>query len=1206
MRKKRIWHVNRNDHQLITELSNTLGFSRVMSQILVNRGLKTPDDIRDFLYSGVNELHSPFDIPGISAGAKRVCKAIEDGESILIYGDYDVDGITSTALMTEILRKLNGRVEYYIPDRIEEGYGLNVQAIAQAAESGVNLIITVDCGISSIKETQLAKDLGMDMIITDHHQPPVLLPTAIAVINPKTAAEYKPWTELAGVGVAFKLVQAVSMLMGQGDICLDNLGLVALGTIADIVPLRDENRILVKEGLNQLVGDTRPGIRALKEVSGIKPGELSAEQVGFALAPRLNACGRLGKADFGVKLLLTEDRDEALEIAGYLNEENQSRQRLEQEILEEALVELEKQSIADNDKIIILAGENWHPGVIGIVASRLVDRFYRPTIMISLENGIGKGSGRSIPGFNLYGALEHVKDCLINFGGHEMAAGLSIEGNSISLVRDLLNRYADNKLQKKDLVPVLNVDAELPWQDINQDLIREIGTLAPFGYRNPYPLFALRGKEISGCREVGPNGNHLKLKIIDNKASFNGIGFKMGALKEAASSWEKCDLAFVPEINKWNGHSQIQLNVKDIKPMDEPDDPFVPLPFLDKLYLEGEAWLEEDYYRDIADREEFFTKVVGVTYDNRQEVIKSLLDGDSVLLIRESDNSHDPYAIGVYHDRKQIGYLNSRLARNLAPSLDNGTAYVAYITHITGRDKETMGVNLCIQKMAPDLNWECLALTRNKLKHLSSKELEEVIRKAVLGEFDYHAKQLEAIEQLKDGYNTMVILSTGRGKSAVFQTMAAYLALTAGKVTIIVYPLRSLVNDQRRHLQEKLAPLGLKVEAINGSMNPEEKKVFFKRLHSDMIDIVLTTPEFLEYHLEKFKTLDDRIGLFVVDESHHLAHAKRKGYRQLARNWRYLGSPLSLAVTATADDETAQSITDSLMIQRLVVEDFERKNLFLIDKRTDRDKLAYLVNLIARDEKTVIYVNSRKQAFQLASDLRLYYPPGREKIGFYHGGLNSQYRSALEDMFREGTLQVMTTTSAFGEGINIPDIKHVVLYHLCFSATEFNQLSGRAGRNHNDAYIHILFNEKDKRLNEFILESAAPTRDILGKLYLLLRDQAQIANPVVITNHELEEAMQKQGVKTFREQTASTCLAILEELGLLLREVEGGRRYIHFVTPPPGKMDLNDSIRYLEGLNEWEAFQDFAQYALKVDPEQILAAINKPICPQKAIKLYQA
>jgi single-stranded-DNA-specific exonuclease len=329
--------------------------------------------------------------------------------------------------------------------------------------------------------------------------------------------------------------------------------------------------------------------------------------------------------------------------------------------------------------------------------------------------------------------------------------------------------------------------------------------------------------------------------------------------------------------------------------------------------------------------------------------------------------------------------------------------------------------------------------------------------------------------------------------------------------------------------------------------------------------------------------------------------SKRRGYRLLGKSWQQLGKPLALAVTATADDETAQSIIDNLNICKLVIEKHVRENLLIIDKRSEKDKLKYLLKLVDSGERIVIYVNSRKRAYELASDLRLYYPAARDQIAFYHGGLNSEYRAMLENMFRDGALRVMVTTSAFGEGIDIPDIKHVVLYHLCFSMTEFNQLSGRAGRNNEEARIHLLFNDKDKKLNELILEGVAPTREVLGKLYIYLREQGKKGDPLQLTNKEIQDAMQNLGVKNFREQTASTCLGILEELGLLLREVEGNKRYIHLVPPPPGKLDLADSVRYIEGRDEWEDYQNFASFVLNGDKESIITAINRPIAPANTV-----
>lgn len=1201
MRKKRIWHIPKMIPSRSGALARELKIPLPLAQVLLNRGLTSPDQIRIFLEGGLDQLGDPLEIPGMKAGAERVLHALREGEAILVYGDYDVDGITGTALLTSFLRRQGGQVSYYIPDRLGDGYGLNSQALLQAKEEGIQLVITVDCGVSALREAVCAKEAGLDLVITDHHQIPQELPQAIAVIDPKTADGDQPWSGLAGVGVAFKLAQAVCNIQGI-EFDFRDLDFVALGTVADIVPLTGENRILVKEGIRQLAKTRRPGLLALMEVSGIRPDTITTEQIGYTLAPRLNACGRLSRADLGVELLLTGEPEKAGDLARILDKENQNRQALETEITAQALSLLEKEYDPAEDRIIILASRDWHPGVIGIVASRLVEKFYRPTILISLEEGIGKGSARSIPGFNLYRALEYVQDHLVSFGGHEMAAGLTIREEMLPALRRALKNYARQGIREKDLTPFIDLDYEIPPHEINYELVKGLEKLAPFGFSNPAPLFVLRNRVIAGWREVGSKGSHLKLRVQkDGQNWLEGIAFQKGSWHEMAAAWERCDLAFIPELNTWNGRTNIQLKIKDLKPANEPDDPFQPLSFLERVYQEGEIWLEDDYFRDIAGREEFFTKIVGVTFENRQQLLSQVTDGDGVELRREKDNPNDPFAVAVFWQGQQLGYLKARLARNLAPAMDKGLQYTAYITQITGRDKDTLGANLCVQRLDSVTGAVDFAEIRENLGQLPPAELRDAIRRAILGKYSYHDKQREAITALLSGESSLVILATGRGKSAIFQSVAAELALTRSKVTVIIYPLRSLVNDQFQQLREKLAPLGINVAAVNGSMSLEEKKEFFKRLLAGQGDIILTTPEFLEFHLEKFKAIAQRIGLLVVDECHHLARGKRRGYRTLPHNWRQLGKPLVLAATATADEEAVGLIRAGLACDRLIIEEYTRANLILVNRREEKEKLVYLLELIAGGDRIVIYVNSRRQSYQLASELRSYYPQGRDEIGFYHGGLNSQDRITLEGMFRKGDLRVMVTTSAFGEGINIPDIKHVVLYHLCFSATEFNQLAGRAGRDNQKAYVHILFGQRDRKLNEFILEGVTPSREVLAKVYLYLRELSQEENPLSVTNTEIQEAMQRQGLKNFREQTASTCLAIFEELGLLLREVEGNRRYIHFYTPPPGKMALTDSIRYLEGLSEWEEFQDFADYVLRESENMILAAFNKPIYPKNSI-----
>ncbi|PKM86966.1 MAG: single-stranded-DNA-specific exonuclease RecJ [Firmicutes bacterium HGW-Firmicutes-12] len=1201
MRDKKIWQIGATD-TAADYLSKEVGISSVLARVLHNRGIRSTAEAKSYLYTSVDNLTDPLDLPGMREGTQRLYDAINNGESILIYGDYDVDGITSTAMLVGLFRRWGAKVSYYIPERLEEGYGLNKQAIFKAKQQGVNILLTVDCGISSREEVSYASELGLEVIITDHHQPPIELPIAVAIINPKLVAQDVPWYDLAGVGVAFKLAQAIAEMFGNKKWCNDYLDLVALGTIADIVPLQYENRILVKEGLRLLNEIARPGLKALLEVSGDKEREVDSQQIGYYLAPRLNACGRLGRAEKAVELLLTEDSECARIEAHAMDQENKTRQELEARILEEALGLLEEQVDISKDKVIVLVAENWHPGVIGIVASRIVDRYYRPTIIISLENGTGKGSGRSIPGFSLYEALKLNTDKLIGFGGHNMAAGLSIKEKMIPLLREALNLYADKILQEQDLVPVLKADCEVSWHELSTELVEEIALMAPFGYHNPYPLLVLRSKQIQNCKEVGSNGKHLKLRVQGENGWLDGIAFQKGVYKDLVAASNRCDLAVVPEINTYQGHSKLQLVIKDMKTCQERDNPFLPLSFLDRLYLDGEIWLEDECYRDIINREEFFTKVVGVTFSDRQSIITQIQDGDNVNLTREKENEHDSYALAVYWQGCSIGYINARLARVVSPLIDMGVEYEAYITQVTGRERDSLGVNLCIRKKETNIVSSDKENIKMGLKELPIEEIEERIRQAILGDFEYHEKQKEALANLKAGQNSLAIFATGRGKSAIFQSMSAYLSLCRDQITIIVYPLRSLVNDQLQRLRQRMKPIGINVESITGSMNVEEKKEFFIQLMQGKIDVILTTPEFLAFHVEKFGSISNRLGLFVVDEAHHLAKGKRRGYRQLARSWNTLGRPLALAVTATANEETAQKIIDTILCESVVIEEHVRQNLKLIDRRREADKLAYLIRLIAAGERVVVYVNSRKQAFQLASDLRSYYPPVREEIAFYHGGLHSQYRKSLEEMFRGGDLRVMVTTSAFGEGIDIPDIKHVVLYHLSFSRTEFNQLSGRAGRNNEEAFIHILFGEKDKTLNELILEGTVPSREVLGKVYLFIRDQIKDTITLPITNSEISEAMQKAGIKNFREQTASASLAILEEMGLVLREVEGNKRFIHFVPPPPGKLDLTDSVRYIEGLDEWDEFVDFAGSVLTEAEDDILAQINQPIYPKKALK----
>jgi single-stranded-DNA-specific exonuclease len=565
MFKRKKWLVKAPEPVLQFILSKKLGISPLMAQLLINRGIYTVAAAREFLDVSLERLHPPGLLRGMARAVEITAGAIEHGEKILVYGDYDVDGVTGTALLVHVLRRLGAAVDYYIPHRIDEGYGLHAPVLHRARESGVGLVITVDCGISAAAEVEESyRHGGPEVIITDHHEPPPVLPPAGAVINPKQAECRYPFKELAGVGVAFKLVQALLEKVGKPFGWEEYLDLVCLGTVADIVPLHGENRILVRHGLPHLARSPRPGLQALCQVAGVKEDAFSAWDVGFILAPRLNAAGRLGDAGLAVELLLSDDPAAALDTAVLLNKENQERQKLENAVLSEALGMLEGEPGLADREVLVLASEHWHPGVIGIVASRLVDRFYKPVLLIACAEGRGKGSARSIEGFHLYQALEHCSGLLDGFGGHAMAAGFALPAAHIDCFRDRINDYAAKRLACLDKTPTLELDALVSLQNITYDLIKEIEQLAPHGHGNPGPVFGLERAKLVNCRGVGKNNAHLKMLLADRKVSVDGIGFNLGRFAGEIAAGHEINVAFTPSINNWQGRQALQIQVKDI------------------------------------------------------------------------------------------------------------------------------------------------------------------------------------------------------------------------------------------------------------------------------------------------------------------------------------------------------------------------------------------------------------------------------------------------------------------------------------------------------------------------------------------------------------------------------------------------------------------------------------------------------------------
>jgi single-stranded-DNA-specific exonuclease len=554
---------------LTKTLAEKLQVSPLVAALLQQRGIADVDQGRRYLDSRLADMPDPLLMADMESAVVRLCRAVETGERIAVHGDYDVDGITASALLVENLRAFGATVDYYIPLRLVDGYGLSGEALQRAADSGAKVAVSVDCGVSAEKEARLAKELGLDLIITDHHQPPEHLPEALAVINPHRSDCSFPDKGLAGVGVAFMLAVALRSRLRQigwfqsrpePDL-RQSLDLVALGTIADIAPLSGLNRILVKAGLAVLNDAQRPGIAALREVADVK--EVNCGSVGFRLAPRLNAAGRLQDAAQGVDLLLESSPVKALDSARQLDDCNRQRQAIEQQTLEQALEHLSA-TYHPAQRSIVLADPGWHSGVIGIVASRLVERFYRPTVLISVDNGMGKGSARSIRGFHLYQALHDCQQRLSAYGGHEFAAGLSVPANNIEAFAAAFEAVAEKELSEDQLQPRHLFDQEVLLEELTLETVAEFDQLAPFGMGNPQPLLVARSLRAQQVQILGDK--HLRFTARQGGYSQSCIAFGMAErIDELAGEF---DLLFTPDINEWRGRSSVQLKVKDVRSAD--------------------------------------------------------------------------------------------------------------------------------------------------------------------------------------------------------------------------------------------------------------------------------------------------------------------------------------------------------------------------------------------------------------------------------------------------------------------------------------------------------------------------------------------------------------------------------------------------------------------------------------------------------------
>lgn len=567
------WVVRPQDPKTASQIAEALDTTPLVGQVLLNRGFGDIDEAGQFLNCQLADLIDPYVLHGMKDAVERIILALEKNEKILVYGDYDVDGVTATSLILLFLRDLGFSTHYYIPKRVEEGYGVNKESLHKFRKENIGLVITVDCGISSVEEVAYARSLGLDVIVTDHHEPPVKLPDAIALINPLIAECDFPYKALSGVGLAFYLIAGLRKGLrekgffkeGKEPELVEYLDLVAVGTIADIVPLTSINRILVRAGLEQINLNPRLGIKTLLEVCGIPPGHVDSSSVAYRLAPKINAAGRLSDAMRGVRLLTTDSRKVAEREAGFLDVENDERQRIERKIYTEAVEMIQSSGMEEDHRSIVLNSVDWHPGVVGIVASRLMERYYRPTVLLCLENGVYKGSARGIPDFHLFQGLSRCRDILLEFGGHKYAAGIKVLPEKLDEFKERFESIVREVVPEDGFTPIINLDATSNLDELGIKEVTKFQDLSPFGAGNPEPVILIRDVQVLKPKVVG--GDHLSFLAKQNGVTIGAIAFRQA--HELEHLKDRMELAVVPEVQIWQGVSQVKLRVKGMRPAEE-------------------------------------------------------------------------------------------------------------------------------------------------------------------------------------------------------------------------------------------------------------------------------------------------------------------------------------------------------------------------------------------------------------------------------------------------------------------------------------------------------------------------------------------------------------------------------------------------------------------------------------------------------------
>ncbi|MBQ9022239.1 MAG: single-stranded-DNA-specific exonuclease RecJ [Eggerthellaceae bacterium] len=1104
------------DGSAVSLLQQQLGLPKFMAQTLVARGITTPQDAREFLEPSLErDWINPYSIPGMEDVITVLERAVRQGQRVMVFGDFDLDGISATTVLTRGLQMLGGDAVPFVPRRSTEGYGITEASIERCMMRRPDVLVTVDCGISCRDEVKILQRRGVEVLITDHHEPGELVPEGVPVCDPKMEDDNECGL-LAGVGVALACVQALGARFGQPHLWRELTDLATLGTIADLMPMTGANRALVADGINRMNENPRPAVAALLACAGAADAPIAANSLSFSVIPRLNAAGRMGDAQLALDLLLCDDFDEASRLAADLEAVNDQRRTIEGELVE--IASLQAEELYHGQRALVVSGVGWHEGVKGIVASRLVRTYGVPVLLFTIdEDGQARGSGRSVGQVNLFKAIESCADLLTRFGGHEAAVGVTLPASKLPEFTERLCAYMD-ELPADNFHPRIDVDAVVDLSELTLENVKVLHALAPYGQENNSPVFLAQDVMLDKCRAVGADKNHFSCFLTNGRDQVAGIMFHCSDIDTLMQCSCIVNVAFELQIDQWRSRETVKAMIDYL----EPATPCAAM----------QSWLDPDA--------EAFVEKLYATKDAELIV-------DEVSSVEEAEMEEE-------------------------------------------------------QREANRESWAALA--EEAPDALCAK-----IISAFIGEAPLLPAQAEVLDLLEAGESVLAVMATGRGKSLIFQVHAAMRALAHNEASLFVYPLRALIADQAFHLREALDPFGLSVEVLTGESSPEERRRIMAGLADGSVDIIASTPEYLSFHARELAECG-RIRFAVVDEAHHIARAKagnRPAYAKLGEAFELLGNPVVLALTATADKAAAESIETSLRTTKRVFDATTRLNMTFDDQRNLKGREQYLASIIAAGEKTVIYVNSRASSVALARELREQVPQIAPLIGFYNAGLSRRERKRVEELFRKGTLAVLVSTSAFGEGVNIPNIRHVVLYHMPFNEVEFNQMSGRAGRDGKAATVHALFDEADAQINEGVLKEATPDHDTLAQVYRELRrsQAAQAGAPFAASNADVAQRCSERDAKHPVSPTSVECaVTVFRELGLIeTRPGEAPDRVRNIrMLETESKVELTDSVRYREGLNEIEISKDFRNWMRSSNADALHKRIIAPILPTDETK----